>query len=198
LRPPDRPPPPLAPPGTAGPAGTEAAPGPPPSVPPAASGARLLWWLIAGVIAADQATKVLLRSAVPLYDHRTLVPGLVDLVHVRNEGIAFGLLNSADFEYKWLVTTTLAAVALGAIAFYARHLRPEERLARIGLSLILGGALGNLIDRVHAGYVVDFVDVYWGTWHFWAFNVADMAINVGAALVFLELLFVRRHASHSV
>jgi signal peptidase II len=68
----------------------------------------------------------------------------------------------------------------------------------VGLSLILGGALGNLIDRLHAGYVIDFVDVYWRGWHFWAFNVADASITIGALFVFIELLVVKRHASHTV
>ena len=72
------------------------------------------------------------------------------------------------------------------------------RTARVGLSLILGGALGNLIDRFHAGYVLDFVDVYWRGWHFWAFNVADASITIGAVLVFVDLLLVRRHVPHPV
>ena len=169
-----------------------------PVVAPVATGTRLVWWLGAAVIVLDQITKALVRDAVPLYESRVIVPGFLNLVHVRNEGMAFGLLNTADFEYKWLVTSALAALALFGIVYYARHLRPDERAARMGLSLILGGALGNLIDRLWAGYVVDFVDVYSGTWHFWAFNVADAAINIGAALVFLDLLFVRRHASHPV
>ena len=170
----------------------------PPVAAPAATGAPLLWWLGAVVIVADQISKALVRAAIPLYDSREVIPGLLNLVHVRNEGMAFGLLNSADIEYKWLLTSGLAAVALFGIVYYARHLRPDERAARAGLSLILGGALGNLLDRLIIGYVVDFVDVYSGTWHFWAFNVADAAINVGAALVFFDLLFVRRHASDPV
>ena len=89
-------------------------------------------------------------------------------------------------------------MALFGIAYYARHIKPDERLARVGLSLILGGAFGNLIDRLHAGYVVDFVDIYWRGWHFWAFNVADASITIGAILVFVELLLVKRHVSHSV
>ena len=164
----------------------------------AAPGPRLFWWLGAGVIVVDQIAKALVRGALPLYDTHTVLPGFLNLVHVRNEGMAFGLLNAADFQYKWIITSGLAAIALFGIAYYARHLRPDERAARAGLSLILGGALGNLIDRLYAGYVVDFVDVYVGNWHFWAFNVADAAINVGAVLVFLDLLFVRRHAPHSV
>jgi signal peptidase II len=89
-------------------------------------------------------------------------------------------------------------VALVGIGFYARHIRREEWAARLGLSLILGGAVGNLIDRLRVGYVVDFVDAYVRDWHFWAFNVADASITIGAILVFLDLLLVSRHASDSV
>jgi len=93
----------------------------------------------------------------------------------------------------------IAAVALVAIAAYASQLGFHERLARFGLALILGGAFGNLIDRALAGHVVDFVDVYWGSAHFWAFNVADAAITTGAVFVLLDMIGLgRRHASHSV
>jgi signal peptidase II len=86
-----------------------------------------------------------------------------------------------------------------AISLYARQLGSDEKLSRYGLALILGGAFGNLIDRAIAGYVVDFVDVYWGEAHFWAFNVADAAISIGAILVLLEMLGIgRRHASRPV
>jgi signal peptidase II len=114
--------------------------------------------------------------------------------------VAFGLLNDAPIglRAKAAVTTALAALALAGIGLYARHVRLEERLARTGLSLILGGAVGNLIDRLVRGYVIDFVDVYWRGWHFWAFNVADASITIGAALVFLDLLVVSRHASNTV
>jgi signal peptidase II len=156
------------------------------------------WWLILVIIASDQITKALVRNAVPLYDSKTLVPGLVDLAHVRNEGVAFGLFNSMDLPYKWAFTTALALAALVGITYYARHIRPSERLARLGLTMILGGALGNLIDRVWAGYVLDFVDVYFRGWHFWAFNVADGCISIGAVLVFVDLLLVKPHASHPV
>ena len=169
-----------------------------PATPVAKPRGRLFWGLAIGIIVIDQVVKALALSAVPLYESRTLIPGLVDLVHVRNYGVAFGLLNESVLPFKPWVTTTLAALALAGIAFYARHVRPEERLARAGLSLILGGAIGNLIDRVRQGYVIDFVDVYWNGWHFWAFNVADASITIGAILVFVDLLVVSRHASHSV
>jgi signal peptidase II len=170
---------------------------PAPAAPPA-RGPGLYWALVAGLIVIDQVTKVLLRSAVPLFDSRPIINGLLDFVHVRNEGVAFGLLNTLDLQNKWILTTALASAALAGIAYYARHIRPEERLARIGLSMILGGAIGNLIDRVYAGYVLDFIDVYWGEWHFWAFNVADASISIGAVLVFVDLLLVKPHASNPV
>ncbi len=150
------------------------------------------------IIVADQITKAVVRSSLALFENKPIIPGFLDIVHVRNEGVAFGLFNSDSIPFKWLFTTALAALALGGIAYYAWHVRLEERWARLGLSMILGGALGNLIDRLHAGYVVDFVDVYYGTWHFWAFNVADASISIGALLVFVELLVVKRHASHPV
>ena len=91
----------------------------------------------------------------------------------------------------------IAAIALVAIAAYATQLGFHERFARFGLALILGGAFGNLIDRAVSGHVVDFVDVYWGNAHFWAFNVADAAITTGAVLVLLDMIGLgRQHASH--
>lgn len=170
-----------------------------PSVAVATPGrASLYWWAAVLVVVLDQATKALVRTYVPLYTSKTVVPGLVDLVHVQNAGVAFGLMNEFAHPQRGLITTALAVIALLGIAYYSRHIKPEEWLARVGLSLILGGAIGNLADRIMRGFVVDFVDVYWRSWHFWAFNVADAAISVGAVLVFLELILPSRHASHSV
>jgi signal peptidase II len=156
------------------------------------------WWIALVLIVADQITKALVHQSVGPYDAVAVIPGLVDLVHVRNEGVAFGLLNQVDLPFKPVVTSALALAALGGIVWYARHLQPHERLARLGLACILGGAIGNLIDRVRQGYVLDFVDVYWNNWHFWAFNVADASITIGAILVFADLLLVRKHVSDPV
>jgi len=133
-------------------------------------------------------------------DTTTIIPGLLDFIHVRNSGVAFGILNEARMpeRLKSILTTALATCALLGIGLYARHIRQHEKLARVGLSLILGGAIGNLIDRVRVGYVLDYVDVYWRGWHFWAFNIADASITIGAILVFVDLLLVTPHASHSV
>ena len=159
---------------------------------------RRFWWATIVIIVADQVTKAMVSASIGLYDSTTVIPGLLDLVHVRNEGVAFGLLNNTDLPYKTAITTLLALTALAGIALYARQLQEREWVARLGLACILGGAVGNLIDRVRQGYVLDFVDVYWKSWHFWAFNVADAAITIGAILVFVDLLLVRSHASDSV
>lgn len=156
----------------------------------------LLWWLAAAIVAADQITKVLVQQLIPLFGSVTVVPGLLDLVHIHNAGVAFGFMNDLEHPLRSAFTTLLALAALAAIAYYARQVQPEERLARTGLSLVLGGAIGNLIDRVRLGYVVDFIDAYRGDWHFWAFNVADAAISCGAVLIFAELFLAGRHASH--
>ncbi len=154
---------------------------------------------IAAIIIVDQISKFAVRSAIPLYAKRSIIPNLLDFTHVQNTGAAFGVLNAADFPFKSIVMIVVAALALVAISLYARQLGHEERLSRYGLAFILGGALGNLIDRAISGHVVDFVDVYWGDAHFWAFNVADAAITIGAILVLLEMIGIgRRHASHPV
>jgi signal peptidase II len=156
--------------------------------------------IIGGIVAFDQISKELVRRMLPLHGEPAhIIPGLLDLTHVQNTGAAFGLLNAADFPYKTAVMIAVAGIALLAIAAYATQLGFHERTARIGLSLILGGAFGNLIDRAIAGHVVDFVDVYWGTTHFWAFNVADAAITIGAILVLVDMIGLgRRHAPHPV
>jgi len=155
-------------------------------------------FLIGGVVVFDQLTKLTVRLTLPLHESRHIIPNLLDFTHVQNTGAAFGLLNAADFPYKSAVMIVIAALALVAISLYARQLGSHEQLSRYGLALILGGAFGNLIDRALSGYVIDFVDVYWGDAHFWAFNVADAAITIGAVLVLLEMLGLgRRHATQS-
>ncbi|MBA3884908.1 MAG: signal peptidase II [Acidobacteria bacterium] len=155
--------------------------------------------IVVVVAGLDQLTKWLVRMNLPLWDQREIIPGFLNLVHVQNTGAAFGLLNNVDFPYKSAVMIGIAALALIAIAAYATQLGFHERAARLGLAFILGGAIGNLLDRSLFGHVVDFIDVYWGSVHFWAFNVADAAITAGAILVLLDILgFGRHHAPDSV
>lgn len=149
---------------------------------------RLELFAAAGVVLADQVTKALVASRLDLHATVTVIPGLLNLTHVRNTGAAFGLLNAAEFAYKPLLMVVLALLALVGVAVYASQLPVGHRLARTGLALVLGGALGNLVDRARQGFVLDFVDVYWRAWHFWAFNVADAAITVGVCLLILDML----------
>lgn len=154
--------------------------------------------IMAVVIVLDQITKALVRASLAVGDSREVIPGFLNLAHVQNTGAAFGMLNDVDFPYKSAVMVAIAAIALLAIAAYGTQLGFQDRVARFGLALILGGAFGNLIDRAVAGHVVDFVDVYWGDIHFWAFNVADAAITVGAIFVILDTFGLGRrpHVSH--
>lgn len=147
------------------------------------------------IIVLDQLTKAVVRSTVPLHASVTVIPGLMDVTHVQNTGAAFGILNASDFPFKTVLIGLVAAAALVGVGMYAASLAHHEIMARAGLALIIGGAAGNLIDRVAVGSVIDFVDVYWRTHHFWAFNVADSAITVGAAVMILDMLGIGTHVS---
>ena len=156
--------------------------------PPGVMTRRVMALISVAILVFDQLTKLLVRTQLGLNDSIEIVPGFLNLVHVRNTGAAFGFLNAVDLGYKQFLMTAVALVALVAIGLYASRVGSRERLARAGLALILGGAMGNLIDRASAGYVVDFIDAYWRSYHFWAFNVADSAITVGACLLILDML----------
>lgn len=145
------------------------------------------------VLVLDQLTKAVVRSELALYESTVVIPGVFDLTRIHNTGAAFGLMNLADFRFKAAILALVAALALTGLAVYSTTMAQEQWLSRLGLAGIMGGAVGNLIDRVSTGYVLDFVDVYWGNWHFWAFNVADAAISVGVALMILDLLRLERH-----
>jgi signal peptidase II len=156
------------------------------------SGRQLYVWTAGAVVVADQVVKAIIRSMLDYGESLVVIPGLLSLTRVHNTGAAFGMLDPVDFPFKPVVMTLLPLAALAGLALYAASLDREQRLSRLGLAVVMGGAAGNLIDRVTAGYVLDFVDVYWRGWHFWAFNVADAAINVGVGLMILDLLGVGR------
>ncbi len=150
-------------------------------------------WIAGVIVVLDQVVKALVTSALALHEGTTVIPGFFDLTRVHNAGAAFGMMNTMEFPFKTVLLALVALAALAGLATYAATLPFDQRLARFGLALIIGGAAGNLIDRVRFGYVVDFVDLYWRDWHFWAFNVADAAITVGVALMILDLLGIGRH-----
>jgi len=141
-----------------------------------------------GVAVADQWSKTWIVDRFNPYEAKAVFVNFFHLVHVRNTGVAFGLLS--NLNPKWvnplLIAATVFAIG-GAIAYI--HLLPRRGPAPFGLGLILGGALGNLIDRARFGYVVDFLDVHWHQHHWPAFNVADIGISVGVVLLLLDMLY---------
>ncbi len=157
-----------------------------------ATARRIRWfWLALGLVAADRVTKLAIEMWTPLTFRRTIIPGVVTLVHTRNPGIAFGLL--ADADSRWF-PALLVAVSIAVICFFAWLLatgRAGGRRTQAGLALILGGAVGNLIDRLAHGGVTDFLEVRLGSFRWPAFNVADSAITIGAAMIVLDLLLSR-------
>jgi signal peptidase II len=146
------------------------------------------------VVILDQITKAMIRPSLALHQSIEIIPGFLDLTRVHNTGAAFGMLNAVEFPMKALVLSLVAIVALSGVAWYAVTVPLADRLARIGVASVLGGAIGNLIDRATSGYVLDFVDAYWGSWHFWAFNVADAAISIGVVFMILDMLGVGRRS----
>jgi signal peptidase II len=159
---------------------------------------RVELWVPLLVVAVDQLTKWLVRTRVPLHSSVEIIPDFLDITHVRNTGAAFGFLNAVEFPGKSIVIAIVAICALIGISIYAGTLSSEQVLPRLAMALIIGGAAGNLVDRMFVGSVVDFVDAYWGSFHFWAFNVADSAITVGVALMILDMIGTGTHASNPV
>jgi signal peptidase II len=144
--------------------------------------------LIPTVIVLDQLTKEILKRSLELHEYRPVVDGLLSISHVRNRGAAFGILSEAGLPYQGVILSVVSLFALGAITVYWLRLPKEAALPRLALALVLGGALGNLIDRVRYGYVVDFIHVYWRQYVWPDFNLADSAISTGVVLLFLDML----------
>jgi signal peptidase II len=141
-------------------------------------------WLSVAIIALDQATKFLVTRFLELYERVEVLP-VLDFTLLHNTGAAFSLLAGASGWQRWFFVVLASAVSLMLVVWLWRLPR-GHRLIAIALALVLGGALGNLIDRVRHGFVVDFIHVHWGAAYFPAFNVADSAITVGAALLILD------------
>lgn len=146
-------------------------------------------WISAAVMLLDQVTKQLIVKNLGWFDVLPVIPHF-NLVHMRNTGAAFSILSDAPPIFFIL----LGVVVSGGILWWLRRNPQGQTLVAVALSLILGGALGNVIDRATRGFVVDFLDFYWNGWHFAAFNVADSAITVGAGLLILDMFFEGRRA----
>lgn len=141
--------------------------------------------LTAAIIVLDQATKAWIDRHFELYEGVTVLP-VLDITRLHNTGAAFSFLAGAGGWQRWFFTILAIGVSAGILVWMKRLHAREQGLLAAGLALVLGGAIGNVIDRMRHGYVVDFVHVHWGSAYFPAFNVADAAITVGAILVILD------------
>lgn len=142
--------------------------------------------LAVAIIVLDRLTKDAIASGMRLYETRVIVPDLFNLVHTRNTGIAFSLFSDSSPFVKGVILPVVSTVAVMGIAYLFWRSGALERQTRLGLTLILAGAAGNLYDRFAYGYVTDFLDVYLGSHHWPAFNVADSSITIGAGLLLLD------------
>jgi signal peptidase II len=151
---------------------------------------RLLLIVSAVILVLDQVTKLYIDHRFALYESVTVIENFFHITYVRNKGAAFGILADSTIRVPFFIT--VATIAALGILWYLRQLRKDQRLLQFALSLVFAGAVGNLIDRVRLGEVIDFLDVHWYHYHWPAFNVADSAITVGVGLLLLDLWFEER------
>ncbi|MRR54289.1 MAG: signal peptidase II [Deltaproteobacteria bacterium] len=148
------------------------------------------------LIVLDQATKLIIVRTMELHSSIPVIRNFFDIVHARNQGAAFGVLRDSSIRLPFLIGVSLFAAVVIVIIFC--KLRPDQKLSAWGLSLVLSGALGNLIDRVRLGEVVDFLSVHWHG-HYWpAFNVADSAICVGVGLLVFDMILEEKRKKGSL
>lgn len=152
------------------------------------------------VVVADRLTKLFIQSSMTVFDAKQIIPGWLRIVHSENPGAAFGVLAEGNALLRSIVLIGISTLVLAfvASALWSRKSAFTATATRAGLSLILGGAVGNLFDRISLGTVTDFIEVYHGSWSFPAFNVADSAITIGAALLLLDLLRQKTSAPKTV
>ena len=144
------------------------------------------------IVVLDQWSKWWVETNLPEYVAQTVIPGLLNFTHVQNSGVAFGFLaNTGRSGGAWILAT-LGIAALALVGVYFWKTPNSHRLLLTALALVLGGAVGNLIDRISAGSVTDFIDFYFGTYHWHTFNIADSAITVGIILIAWDTLRPRR------
>ena len=153
--------------------------------------------LAAGIVIIDQLAKLWVQDHLVLFTTHPVIPGFFNLVHVLNRGAAFGFLNRSDIQWQTYFFFAATALAVMIIFHLLRMARDDDKLLIVGLSCILGGAVGNLIDRIRTGEVVDFLDFYWKNYHWPAFNVADIAIFLGSLGLLVAFYRFRRPKSGS-
>ncbi len=149
------------------------------------------------VVLFDQITKYIICELLPIHSRIEVLSGFLNIVHVRNPGIAFGLLKWFGNQYRIISLVLVSGVALFLLIFLIAQIEKNDKLQTFSFSLILGGAIGNLIDRFFLGEVIDFIDVHWYSRYHWpAFNVADSAITVGITIIVLYELKIWKGRKH--
>ena len=144
--------------------------------------------LMVATLITDRWTKTLIRNRFDLNESISVIDGFFNITYVRNTGVAFGIFSSISSPAKSALLSLFTAFAAAVVITYSVRSPAHNRLLQIALSLILGGALGNLYDRLAYGYVVDFLELYAGSYHWPSFNVADAAISTGVVLLAIEII----------
>lgn len=153
-----------------------------------------LFWLISGVgLLADQLSKLYVDRVMSLYQSVPVIDGLFNFTYLRNRGAAFSFLSDASWRLPFFIVVSIIALLVIILAF--RRMRDDQKLAQASLAMIFSGAIGNLIDRLRLGEVIDFLDVYWKKHHWPAFNIADSLICVGVALIALDMFREERRGN---
>ena len=147
--------------------------------------------IILALLSVDQLTKALVARSILFQSSKSIIPGFFNLTHIRNRGVIFGFFSHSESRILFIFLTLVSLVALGLVIYYFFKTPSSQRFMKISLSVILAGALGNLIDRVFRGYVIDFLDFHIKNWHWPSFNVADACITIGAFLLIFILVFKR-------
>lgn len=148
--------------------------------------------LIALIIITDQASKIWISRTLLLFSHRVVIPGFFNLTHIHNRGAIFGFLSRFPGPLVHYILMGASIVAFFLVLYYFFKTSAQERFLQISFSLILAGALGNLIDRIMRGYVIDFLDFSINKWHWPSFNVSDASVSVGVVILIFLLLFKRK------
>ncbi len=152
--------------------------------------------LLVSVLGLDIISKHIVQQNMLLYQSIPIIPGCFNLTYIENPGAAFGLLSDLPLFWRSLFFISVSMIALCLIVVLFFKCSPDERLNRMALTLIMAGALGNLIDRIRLGVVVDFIDVYWRNSHWPAFNIADSAISVGVGVLIIDMLLNKKAAAN--
>jgi signal peptidase II len=145
-------------------------------------------FIVVVTLILDRWTKAWIQRRFDLHESASVIDGFFNITYVQNTGVAFGILSSISSPAKSVLLSAFTAFAAVVVITYSVRSPAQNRLLQVALALILGGALGNLFDRLSYGYVIDFLEFYAGSYHWPAFNIADSAITIGVALLALEIL----------